>query len=266
VRSVAINRPSVQLLLAALLPTLAGCGAAPKGTLEETFEQIYAIEPTANITVTNGDGAVFVYGSNANEVRVQAIKKAYSERSLSQIAIDISAKSDSISIVTKFPPKPSWPLFDRSGTVDYIIVVPATARISALDLNAGEVLVDGMRGPTTRARLGDGRMFAHNCFTSLDLTMRRGNLLLSYDWWESGKFSIQASIARGSALAFFPGDLVCHLVAETAHGKIENGFAASAERGTRETTKIDMLIRGGGEAAVTMHAKEGAIKIVEARP
>src|SRR5439155_2797958 len=101
-----------------------------------------------NVTVSNGDGAVFVYGSNANEMRVQVIKRAYTRERLKQIAVNVSVQLGSISINTKFPPKPKWALFDRSGTVDYTIVLPQTANISRLELANGEVLVDGMHGPT----------------------------------------------------------------------------------------------------------------------
>lgn len=265
-RLAAINQQGVRLLLAALLSALAGCGSAAHRLLEETFEQIYTIEPTANVTVINGDGAVFVYGSNTNEMRVQAVKRAYTRERLKQIAVDVFVQPGSASINTKFPPKPKWALSDRSGTVDYTIVIPATANLARLELEDGEVLVDGMRSQRVRARLGSGRMFAHNCFGNVALTLDRGTLTLAYDWWEPGKFSIKANVEHGNAWAFLPIDVVCHLVAETGHGKIENDFGEPAQRGTKEITKIDMLIHGGGETAVTMRAKEGNIKIVEANP
>ena len=47
-----------------------------------------------------------------------------------------------------------------------------------MDLHAGEVLLDTIRGPELHARLNDGRIFARNCFTNLDLTMNRGTLTL----------------------------------------------------------------------------------------
>jgi hypothetical protein len=94
----------------------------------------------------------------------------------------------------------------------------------------------------------------------------RGALTLAYDWWEPGKFSIEANIGHGNAWAFLPIDVVCHLVAETGHGKIGNDFEEPAERGTKEITKIDSLIQGGGEAAVTLRATQGDIRIVEASP
>jgi hypothetical protein len=263
---VAINQQSVRLLVAALLSPLAGCGLGAHRPLEETFEQTYTVEPTANITVINGDGAVFVYGSNTNEMRMQAIKRAYTRERLKQIAVNVSVQPGSVLINTKFPPKPKWALFDRSGTVDYTIIVPATVNLARLELGGGEVLVDGMRGWTTRASLRSGRMFAHNCFGNVTLMLDRGTLTLAYDWWEPEKFSIQANIGHGNAWAFFPDDIVCHLVAETEHGKIGNDFAEPVEPGTKEITKIDMLVQGGGEAAVTMRAKEGSIKIVNASP
>ena len=148
----AINQQSVRLLLAALLSALAGCGSAAHSPLEETFEQIYTIEPTVNVTVINGDGAVFVYGSNTNEMRVQAVKRAYTRERLKQIAVVVSVHPGSVSINTKFPPKPKWALSDRSGTVDYTIVIPATANLARLELEDGEVLVDGMRSRRMRAR------------------------------------------------------------------------------------------------------------------
>jgi hypothetical protein len=266
VRSAAINHQGVRLLSVALLSALTGCGSAAHRTLEETFEQIYTIEPTANVTVINSDGAVFVYGSNTNEIRVQAVKRAYTRERLKQIAVDVSVQPGSVSISTKFRPEPKPSLFDRCGTVDYTIVAPATANLTRLELGAGEVVVDGMRGERTHASLGSGRMFAHNCFGEVALALDHGTLILAYDWWEPAKLSIQANIAQGNAWAFFPADIVCHLVAQTRHGKIGNDFEEAAQRGTKETTKIDMLIHGGGDAAVTMRAQEGNIKIAEDNP
>ena len=199
-RSAPTKKRNVRQIVAVLLLSLAGCGSENDRVLEETFERLYTIEPNANITIQNGDGAVLVYGSNTSEMQVHAVKRAYRRSRLTQIAIDVSTKPGSVSITTKFPPRPKWGLFDRSGTVDYTVTVPATANILGLDLDAGEVLVDGMRGQTTRARLGEGRMFARNCFTNLDLAVRRGNLILSYDWWEKGTFTARGESRTGKRM------------------------------------------------------------------
>jgi hypothetical protein len=268
VQSLLSNRLKFRLIVTILALSLAGCGSGKNRLLEESFEQLYAIEPNANISIQNGDGAVSVYGSNVNEMRVHAVKRAYQRARLKQIAIGVSTKPRSVSITTKFPPSPGWGMFDRSGTVDYTVTVPATANIAKLELDAGEVLVDGMRGKTTRARLGQGRMFARNCFTNLDLAIWRGNLILSYDWWETSTFIAQANLAQGNAWAYLPVGGALHLFAKAVHGEIFSDFEtrAVAESAPARGMKVDALVNGGGEAAIKLRVTEGNIKIVEAGP
>src|SRR5438034_10212289 len=107
---------------------LNGCGTNDT-VLQEIVEEVYTIEPSANVSIHNRDGAVLIYGSDADELRVRAVKKAYSRERLSQIAIEVSIKPSGVSVTTKFPPQPEWALSDRSGTVDYTIVLPASVSI-----------------------------------------------------------------------------------------------------------------------------------------
>jgi hypothetical protein len=234
--------------------------------LEETFEQFYTIDPTADVSIKNGDGIVRVYGSAANDMRVQAIKRAYTRERLGQIAVDVSVQPGSVSIETHFPPKPTWGLFDRTGTVEYTIVVPQAAKISRLELGNGEVLVEGMRGQTLHAQLRRGRMLARNCFGNAVFSLGRGPFALVYGWWEPEKFSIQANVANGNALAFLPGTAAFHLIAETRHGKIANDFIERNERHADETSKVDALVHGGGDAVIKLHTTQGNIKVVRTNP
>ena len=247
---------------------LNGCGSADHRVLEEVVEKVYAVEPNANVSIQNRDGAILVYGSDVNEVRVRSLKKAYSQERLNQIAVDISTKPGGVSIITKFPPQPKWAFPDRSGTVEYTIVLPATASISALDLNAGEVLLDSMRGPKVRARLNDGRIFARNCFANLDVTVNRGTLTLAYDWWEQSKFSAQVNVGQGNAWVWLPSDSGFHLLADTVHGKIANDFnnVPLTANSSASEMKIDQMINGGGSATIQVRVDKGNIKIAEANP
>ena len=251
-----------------LLMLLSGCGRADNRVLEEVVEQVYTVEPGANISIHNYDGAILLYGSDVNEVRVRSLKRAYSHERLNQIGIDVSTKPDAISITAKVPPQPKWAFWDHSGTVDCTIVVPATASISALDLNAGEVLLDSMRGPEVHARLNDGRFFARNCFTNLDLTVNRGTLALSYEWWQKEKFSAEATMIQGNAWVWLPSEAAFHLLARAADGKIVNDFnnlPVSAHSSGTEM-KIDQIINGGGAATINVGVEKGNIKIAEANP
>ena len=251
-----------------LLMLLSGCGSGNNRVLEEVSEKVYTVEPDASISIHNQAGAISVYGSSVNEVRVLSVKKAYSHERLNQIAIDVSTNSGAVSVTAKFPSQPAWAFSDHSGTVDCTIVVPATASISALDLNAGEILLDSMRGRELRARLNDGRVSARNCFTNLDLTVNRGTLVLSYGWWQREQFSAQVNVGQGNAWVFLPTDSAFHLLAHAGRGKILNDFnnvplTANSSPGEM---KIDQIINGGGSTTINVRVEKGDIKIAEANP
>ena len=264
-RKPSTNQRKLCRLFGALLILFNGCNAAPNRIFEESFERLYAVEPNTNITIQNGDGSILLYGSSVNEVRVHAVKKTYSRERLAQIAIDVSATPESVSITTKFPPTPKFGLGDRSGTVDYTIVVPASASVSQLELNAGEILLDGMRGSVTRARLDMGRMFARNCFShNLDLAIRRGNLMLSYDWWQAEQLSAHVNIFQGNALTYLPIDAAFHMLVEQEQGKLINDFNNTAAGPVTENrTKIDRVVNGGDHAVIEIRVGKGNINIAK---
>jgi hypothetical protein len=254
--------------MAALVVLLSGCGGAGKVVLQEFSEKVYTVEPNTSVSIYNQDGAILVYGSSLNEMRVQSLKKAYSHERLNQIGIDVSIQPGAVSVAAKVPPRPGWGFRDFSGTVDCTIVVPATASISALDLNAGEVFLDSMHGREVHARLGDGRIFVRNCFTNLDLAMKRGTLILAFDWWEQEKSSATVSVGQGNAWVFLPTEAGFHLLARAGHGKIANDFdnVPLTTRSSQQEMKIDQLINGGGSATINIGVEKGDIKIGEANP
>ncbi len=214
------------------------------------------------------DGSIRVYaaGSETRSVRVEAIKKAYSPERLKAISVRVSAQPNSISIETIYPPDSGARFSDRSGTVDYVIVVPETIRISKLELTTGEVQLDEMRSDEARAQLGNGRLFAHNCFGNLDLDVKTGNLAIVYEWWEDIEFSIHATIQNGNASAYIPTEAAFHLIAHTATGKIANDFAEKEQRRTEPINKIDMLVGGGGKTTFQFETQDGNVKIAEHNP
>ena len=247
---------------------LLSCRPAVDRTLEEMIDHVYPVEPTATLSVTNRDGSIRIYaaGSETRDVHVEAIKKAYNAERLRAISVQVSAQPNAISVETIYPPDSPIGFSDRSGTVDYVIVVPPTIRISKLELTNGEVLVEGMRSEEARAYLGNGRLFAHNCFGNLDLSLKTGNLAIAYEWWEDLEFSIRATIENGNAFAYIPTDAAFHLIAHTATGKIANDFAEKEQRRPEPVNKIDVLVGGGGKTTFQFETQDGNVKIAEHNP
>ncbi len=254
------------LALLALGCLWAGCRPPKNRVLEQTIEQTYPIDPAANISIRNGDGSIRVLGSDTRELKLEAIKKAYSRKQLDKITIRVSAQPASIAVETIFPPKADWDLSDRSGTVDYTLLVPQTATIARVESSNGIITIEGMQGARTHARLENGRLLVRNSFGNLNVTVGRGVLTLIYDRWQRNAFSVDATITHGNAAVFIPGDAPFHLVAESGTGKISNDFAGTDERDSDETKKIDRVIGQGATATIGIHAIDGNIQISEQNP
>jgi DUF4097 and DUF4098 domain-containing protein YvlB len=247
---------------------LASCRRSDVAALEEAIDNRYPIEASATLNISNRDGSIRIYGAgnDTREVRVEAMKRAYSAERLKAISVRISAKPDSITIETVYPKVASWGFSDRSGTVDYVIVVPQSMRIAKLELENGEVLLEEMRSDEAHANLGNGRLFAHNCFGNLDLHVGTGNLAIVYEWWEDEEFTIRSTIEDGNAFAYIPSEAAFHLLAHTATGQIGNDFEPKENRHAEAVTKIDMMIGDGGKATFQFENQDGNVKISEHNP
>lgn len=261
------NRRDILVALISLA-LLASCHSATDQILEDTFDQTYQVDPMARLSISNRDGSIRVYGAGGDtrEVRVEAIKKAYTSERLKAISVKVAAQSDSISIETIYPPDPASAFADRSGTVDYVIVVPQTIRISRLDLANGEILLEEMRSDMAEANLGNGRLFTHNCFGRVNVAVKTGNVALVWDWWEEVGFAAIAKIENGNAFAYIPSEAAFHLFAHAGTGKIANDFAEKEERRAEPINQVDMLVGAGGRTGIQLEATDGNIKIAEHNP
>src|SRR5207248_145972 len=78
------------------LVLLASCHSATDRTLEDTFDQTYPVDPTARLSISNRDGSIRVYGAGGEtrEIRVEAIKKAYTAERLNAISVTVVARTD----------------------------------------------------------------------------------------------------------------------------------------------------------------------------
>jgi Putative adhesin len=240
--------------------------AQPADVLEDVIEKNYPVAPTAKVSIRNDDGSILIYGADIAEIQLQATKKAYDQKRLAQISVEVSTQPGEFSIDTRYPPKPKWGWSDRSGTVDYVIVMPWTCDISRLEMGNGEVLVDGMRGDNVHVTMGSGRLFGHNCFTDLHVAVASGGVDIAYDWWETHKFSLDAQIVNGNVRAVIPSEAAFHLSATSMNGHVASDFTEKEHRQQEAVSKIDMVIGGKSQTEVKIRAVNGSIKVAEATP
>ena len=229
--------------------------------LEEMVEQKYDVAPDASLSVVNTDGSIRIYAAEKSEITIQAIKKAYSRERLEGIVVDVKATPNSVAITTSVPPRKGV-IGDRSGTVDYIIIVPQTAHITQAELTNGELLVEGLRpGGSAKAHVTNGWLGGHNCFANLDLAVETGRLDVAYDWWESHEFSVKAANTRGNIHAALPSDASLNLNATAPEGRIANDFEAKKSSPADIVHSVATVIGLEGGGSIALEARRGNIRI-----
>ena len=230
--------------------------------VEEIVEQKFPCDSDATLSIRNTDGSVRIYAADVAEISIQAIKKAYTSDRLKSIVVDVRATRKSVAIETIFPPKKSaLSLGDRSGTVEYVIIVPQTTKITQLELVNGEVLVEGLRGGSATAHLVNGGLAGHNCFGDLDFTIVNGRLDVAYDWWENTEFSVKLSSVHGNIRALIPSDASAGITARTGTGRIANAFEMQKEMPSEPAHALNFATGPEPETVFEINSTGGNIRI-----
>ena len=254
------NRARRAFLVAALIFAAGNAGAAE--IKEEQIERRYAVSSNASLTIQHIDGSIKIRGSDDPEIRIQATKKAYTAERLKNMVVDVRATSDLVSIETIVPPPNGiLHLGDRSGTVDYVITIPRTMRISRLDLNCGEVLLEGLRGGKVTASVGNGWLVANNCFGDLDLKATNGRLQIAYDWWENTPFHVVATSPEGDIRVNIPDYASAGITAHTVDGRIVNGLPVTQEASDTSLRSLNLVVGANPVVTFELSSNSGDIRI-----
>lgn len=247
------------LALAAFLLSVQPLLAATKA-LEEKIEQKYELDSDATLSISNTDGSIRIYAAETSEILIQATKKAYTAERLQGIVVNVQATRKTVTVGTTFPPRKNA-LSDRSGVVDYIVIVPQAIKITQLELVNGELTVEGLRGGSAKAQVKNGWISAQDCFADLDLTVETGRLDVFHGWWENHKFSVKGSSNRGIVRAFLPSDASVMLNATSETGRILNAFDAKKTGANDTVRSLNTVIGTNAEAAIQLKAGSGDIQI-----
>jgi hypothetical protein len=231
--------------------------------LEDVVERKFPLNPSGTFSLRAIDGTVEIFGTDSQEVKIVAIKKAFSPERLNAIAIQVDARQDAINIETTPPPVPRHHFSDRSGTVEYTINIPQTARIGRVELPNGELVIDGMRGASIAANLGSGQLVTHNCFCDQTIRVNQGGLNVFFDWMEERPISIEAEIEDGNMSARLPTDAAFHMHAATKQGYVSSDFSAMETRKRGDASEINEVIGDAPATNLSFRANEGNIHISE---
>ncbi len=259
--------PRIIFALAALLLAHTSASAA---IVDVNIEETYDVPEKVNLTIRNTDGRIYVYGSDDRQIKIKALKRAFSEERANAIEVRVAVNGDTATIDTIYPPPSEEGLLaDRSGTVDYTILVPQYCTLSQVILANGEILIEGVRGAQINAKVENGKLILRNNFALTQASVGKGSIDLFYGWWEEYlPFSVTANAASGDIRLALAAKAVLHLDAAAPNGHINNQFPPPDPGAEPDHDEVKTLTTALGEGAenvwtnMTLRAESGNIRII----
>lgn len=209
---------------AMLLATQAATASEHHGDLTEEFHQTYALAPNGRIELDNINGAVHISTWDQNQVKVDAVKYAYSKERLEEARIEVESGKDDLSIRTQYPDHDhtfNWGSHNNPAEVEYTLTVPRNARLDEIKLINGSLDVNGVSGEV-HASCINGKLEAHNLSGRAELSTINGHLDVKFDQLPSS--NVELSSVNGSVELTIPSDSKAEIEASTMSGGIDNDF------------------------------------------
>jgi DUF4097 and DUF4098 domain-containing protein YvlB len=233
---------------------------ASDSEVTEEFHQTYALSANGRVELENINGPVHISAWDRNEVKVDAIKRAWDKDRLQEAKIEVDSNKDSLSIRTEYPNHNNtfWNdhRHDQPASVEYTLTVPRNVRLDEIKLVNGNLDVEGVNGEV-RVSCVNGRLTARKLGGRAELSTVNGKLEANVDRLES---PLEVSSVNASVLLTLPSDAKADLEASTVSGSISNDFGipVSNHRFVGHDLRGEL---GGGGPQVRVRNVNGRIEI-----
>ena len=234
----------------------------PKGDeLTEEFHQSYPLSPTGRVSVANINGDVHINVWDQNSVKVDAVKRAYSQQRLSEVTIDVTNTADSVQIKTKYPENQGYDRRNRedsAASVEYTLTVPRRASLDGAELVNGSLDVEGIQGDV-QASLVNGTVKASGLGGEVKISTVNGGVEANLAALDGAK-GVTLNSVNGSIVLVVPSGASADVKASTLHGAITNDFGLTLEDGQYVGHNLSGQIGSGG-TRVRLNNVNGSIAI-----
>jgi DUF4097 and DUF4098 domain-containing protein YvlB len=207
-----------------------GLASDQQGNLTEELHQVYRLSANGRIELENINGPVHITSWERNEVKLDAVKRAWTKERLDDARIQIESRADSLAIRTEYPRRDNtfWnDRHDNPASVEYTLVVPHHARLDEIKLVNGSLDIQDVAGEV-RASCVNGRLQARNLEGRADLDTVNGELDASMSRLPSSRMELSA--VNGTLRLTLPSDAKAELEASTVSGGISNDFGLPVSR------------------------------------
>lgn len=232
--------------------------------LTEEFHQTYPLNANGRVSIENINGGVRIAVWDQNEVKVDAVKRAYTKEKLGEAKIDVSATGDSVRIRTEYPDRNQSFSDGESrrrnnpATVEYSLTIPRKARIDSADLVNGSLDIEGVEGDVKGACV-NGQVKARGLTGDVKLSTVNGGVDATITRLDDSK-STSLNSVNGNIVLTIPSDSNAQVKASTIHGAITNDFGLRVNDGDYVGHDLSGQIGNGG-SRIRLSNVNGSIAI-----
>jgi DUF4097 and DUF4098 domain-containing protein YvlB len=218
--------------------------------LTEEFHQTYPLNATGRVSIENINGGVRISVWDQNEVKVDAVKRAYKRERLDEAKVDVSTTADSVRIKTEYPDRNQSfsdgepRRYNNPATVEYSLTIPRKARIDSADLVNGSLEIEGAEGDV-KAACVNGQVRARGLTGDVKLSTVNGGVEATITRLDESKSTTLNSV-NGSIVLTIPSDSNAQVKASTIHGAITNDFGLRVNDGDYVGHDLSGQIGNGG--------------------
>lgn len=222
----------------------------------EDFSQTYDLAADGRISLENINGDVVIEGWDQSKVQVSYVKKASSQEGLDRVEVMIDSSSTGIEISTEY--KKGDGGWNSNGSVDFILRVPHGARIDAVELVNGDLVLGQLSGEVT-VEVVNGDVEASGMSGRVEIDSVNGSTDVVFDRLGADQ-RIELSAVNGPVSVTLPADVDADLSAETVHGGIENDFGLTVDKGRYVGSSLRGTLGSGG-ARIELENVNGSIAV-----
>jgi DUF4097 and DUF4098 domain-containing protein YvlB len=218
--------------------------------LTEEFHQTYPLNATGRVSIENINGGVRISVWDQNEVKVDAVKRAYTKERLDEAKIDVNATADGVRIRTEYPDRNQSfsdgesRRHNNPASVEYTLTIPRKARIDSADLVNGSLDIEGVEGDV-KAACVNGHVKARGLTGEVKLSTVNGGVEATITRLDESK-STSLNSVNGSIVLTIPSDSNAQVKANTIHGAITNDFGLQVNDGEYVGHDLSGQIGNGG--------------------
>lgn len=233
------------------LASLFAMALAAFGEVREEFHQAYPLAEHGQVSLENVNGNVRVIAWDRTEIKVDAVKRARTQRHLDEVELQVKAAADKIQIKTKYPNGKN-----NSTTVEYTLTVPRESRLNKISTVNGGVQIEGVRGEV-EANSVNGQVTGSGLAGKTRLSTINGSVRATLVELHE---SLSLESVNGSVTAALPANVNADISAKSQNGGLSSDFPLQVKRHFPIGQTLEGKLGNGGPQ-VKLSALNGGVHL-----